>query len=189
MTSAPLATNRPQLLLTDAQFEDMARRGAFVKVGRVELRRGVITPMSPVFLGHANLHARLVEALGRAIAEAQLSLRLNFELSIRFGGGFQPTADIVLWDPGMVAEESGPLPGAAARLVVEVADASLGDDLGEKQLDYARAGLPEYWVADVKDSVILRHAEPAEEGYRTRSSAPLAGRVEALTLALAADLG
>jgi len=114
--NAPAPTIRPPLRVTDAQYEDMARRGAFATVGRVELRRGVITPMSPAYMPPAGA----------------------------------PTADIVVFSPAAIGDESGPLPGNAARLIVEVAAASLADDLGEKLVDYARFGLAEYWVADVR---------------------------------------
>lgn len=171
------------LILTDDQFEDMARRGAFVKVGRVELRRGMLAAMSPVYMPHAGAVSELTQALLRAVGAAGLNLKVWNELSIRFGGGFQPTADIVVFDPAAVQDESGPLPGAAARLVVEVADASLADDLGPKLEDYAAAGLAEYWVADVQGGVLLRHAEPqAVGGYRVRAPAAMSGEVGALTL-------
>ena len=38
---------RPNLILTDAQCENMARCGAFAKVGRVELRGEMLTPRRP----------------------------------------------------------------------------------------------------------------------------------------------
>ena len=33
--------------------------------------------------------------------------------------------------------------------MIEVADSSLADDLGAKLEQYARAGIPRYWVVDV----------------------------------------
>lgn len=187
--SAALFSGLPAVIVSDAEFEEMARCGALVRAGRVELRRGMITPMSPVYMPHANLMNRLSRALQLGEAQAGFEFQVWSELSIGFGGGFQPTADIVVFDPRLITDDSGPLPGAAAALVVEVVDASLSDDLGEKLLEYARAGLAEYWVADVKNAILLRHAEPGERGYRVRAPAALKGRVESLTLKLAADLG
>ena len=177
---------RPPLVLTDDQFEDMARKGAFTKVGRVELRGGVIVAMSPVHLSHSRVTRELLFALTRAMASSSLPFEINAEITIRFGGGFQPTVDLVVWqpDPALV---DGPIPGAAARLVIEVADASLADDLGGKLLDYAQTGLAEYWVADVKARMIVQNADPGPEGYATRRLHPFGETLAALTLPLAVD--
>ena len=179
---------RTPLILTDAQFEDMTRRGAFTKVGRVELRGGVITPMSPVHLSHSNIQLALIFAVQAAIAASGLKLRMNQEISIAFGAGFQPTADIVVWDPALApADLDGPIPGVAVRLVVEVADASLGDDMGQKLADYADAGLAEYWVADVRGRVLFRHEQPVTGGYKVRSPVLFGQPAPALTLSLTVD--
>ena len=179
---------RPPLILTDAQFEDMARKGAFSGVGRVELRGGMLTPMSPVHLSHSNVQLALILAVGKAIEQAGLKLRLNPEISVAFGRGFQPTADIVVWDPALAGGDfDGPIPGGAVKLVIEVADASLGDDLGAKLGDYAEAGLTEYWVADVRGRLILRHQRPAGREYKVRSPLRFGEAAPALTLPLSLD--
>jgi Uma2 family endonuclease len=182
------APARPPLILTDAQYEDMARRGAFAKVGRVELRGGVLTPMSPVHLSHSNAVLALILALNDAIGRAGAKVRLNPEISVAFGGGFQPTADIVVWDPAAAPPDlDGPIPGRAAKLVIEVADASLGDDLGEKLGDYAAAGLPEYWVVDIRGRLILRHERPSGREYKVRAPVHFGEPAAALTLALTVE--
>ncbi len=179
---------RPPLILTDAQFEDMTRRGAFVKVGRVELRGGVLTPMSPVHLSHSNSQLALIMAVQSALKSSGLAFRMNPEISIAFGGGFQPTADIVVWDPALApADVDGPIPGGAVKLVIEVADASLGDDLGDKLADYANAGLPEYWVADVRGRLILRHEQPVAGAYKVRAPLLFGQPAPALTLPMTLD--
>lgn len=125
-----------------------------------------------------------------ALAQSNLTLRVNGEVSIRFGGGFQPTADLVVWDPaGVAAGYDGPIPGQTVRLVIEVAVASLADDLGQKLLDYAQAGLAEYWVADVAARVIHRCVEPYGEGYRRRDVIRFGEPLSALTLPLSIPTG
>ncbi len=179
---------RTPVKLTDAQYEDMARRGAFVSVGRVELRGGIVVSMSPVHLTHSSCMMALLRALDRALLASGLALEVNPEVSIQFGAGFQPTADIVVWDKASQFNgPDGPLPGGAVKLVIEVADASLSDDLGQKQIDYAQAGLTEYWVADVRARVIHQAAEPTPEGYRRRNVVRFGEPSPALTLPLALD--
>ncbi|NIP90467.1 MAG: Uma2 family endonuclease, partial [Gammaproteobacteria bacterium] len=57
------------------------------------------------------------------------------------------------------------LPGEAVKLAVEVADTTQRDDLGAKRRDYAKAGLPEYWVVDLKKRTLHRFSGPREGDY------------------------
>jgi Uma2 family endonuclease len=52
-------------------------------------------------------------------------------------------------------------------VVIEVADSSLEFDLVTKALLYARAGVREYWVADVAGRRLHIHRQPSDEGYRS----------------------
>ena len=174
-------------ILTDDQFEDMTRKGAFARVGRVELRGGVITPMSPVYLRHSTVLTLLIVSAHRAIQESGAGLCVNGEISIRCGGGFQPTADVVIWAPAAVPAFDGPIPKEAVRLVIEVADASLADDLGQKLVDYAEAGLAEYWVADVQARLIHRCREPQAGGYRVREAIRFGEPCAAATIPFSLD--
>lgn len=75
--------------------------------------------------------------------------------------------------------ELGRNPGPAdIALLVEVAGASLGQDLSAKAGLYARAGIPEYWVLDVNYRRMYVHRDPAAGSYRTRFEAGAAGQVE-----------
>jgi Uma2 family endonuclease len=51
-------------------------------------------------------------------------------------------------------------------LVVEVADTSLRQDRGPKKRVYARAGIPIYWIVDLKAEVIEVHVTPTSAGKR-----------------------
>lgn len=161
----------------------MSRTGAFAKVGRVELRDGVIVRMSPIHVPHARARMHITQALLESVRRTMPELEVTDEVTIRFGGGFQPTADIVIWAPeGDVAALDGPVPGVTVKLVVEVSDATIGDDLGDKLAAYARAGVPEYWVVDVKARVIFQHAAPGPEGYGERKTLRFGEQAASLTL-------
>ena len=179
------ASLRTPLVLTDAQYEAMARRGAFVGLGRVELRGGVVVAMSPVHLKHSSGVTALLVAAHQALSAT--ALKANVEVTIRFGGGFSPTADIVVWDPASVPAFDGPIPAEAVKLVIEVADASLPDDLGQKLLDYAQAGLPEYWVADVTARVLHICTGPNPQGYERRRVVRFGEAADAETFPLTID--
>ncbi|MGH6978632.1 MAG: Uma2 family endonuclease [Brevundimonas sp.] len=162
---------------TSAEFHKMVRRGAFNDM-RVELRRGMIVKMSPKHLPHVQVQADLVMAFGLAIKAARLDWKVGVDATVSFGSGFDPDGDIVLYDLTLVADKTGPITPSGVKLVVEVADTSLDDDMGEKRDDYARFGLAEYWVADVNAKLVHMHAEPRNGAFakidRKTLSEPLA---------------
>jgi Uma2 family endonuclease len=165
---------------TSAEFYKMAARGAFAGF-RVELRRGMIVKMSPKYYPHGMLHDQLTMALKNAIQSAGLTWQVFSEITVSFGGGFEPMPDIVVFDPDLVADKSGPIPPAAVKLVVEVSDSTLSDDMGEKREDYAQAGIAEYWVADVNAKRIIRHAETKGGAFGLEKPIALSEPVAMLT--------
>lgn len=160
--------HRAPSTFTNAEFERLVRSGGFGRA-RVELRRGLIVKMNAQHVAYARAKTDLADAIKAGLHAAKLHWRVDQEVSVAFDGGFSPLPDIVVWDPAAApADLDGPVPANAVRLVVEVADSSLSDDLGEKLEDYAKGGLPEYWVADVKGRQILQHAGPADGTYARR---------------------
>lgn len=65
---------------------------------------------------------------------------------------------------------------STAFLIVEVADSSRAKDLGPKARLYATAGIPEYWLVDLVDDVVLVHLRP-EGGRYASVEAHRAGEV------------
>jgi Uma2 family endonuclease len=53
-------------------------------------------------------------------------------------------------------------------LVVEVADSSLDYDRTTKVRTYARAGIPVYWIVNIRDKRIEVYESPDTEGARYR---------------------
>ena len=50
-------------------------------------------------------------------------------------------------------------------LLMEVSDSTLAYDRDVKALDYAAAGIPEYWIWDVQHRALLIHRDPHADGY------------------------
>lgn len=181
--------NAPTLSLarfTTAEFEQMARTGVFGS-RRVELRRGLMLEMNAQHMAHGRVKQRLGRAVHAALEASGSRLVLWTETSVDFGGDFEPMPDMIVWDESGVTDWTGPIPAAKVALVVEVSDSTLSDDLGEKLADYAAAGLAEYWVADVKNGRIFRHAEPSGAGYARREVAAFGEPLTALTFPLTVD--
>jgi Uma2 family endonuclease len=55
-------------------------------------------------------------------------------------------------------------------LLIEVSDSTLAYDCGEKAGLYARAGVKDYWVADVRHQTVEVFRKPSAKGYRQRQS-------------------
>ena len=117
-----------------------------------------------------NAHSIALEDLRDVLRAAWSHQRFVRTQAIhRFSDDYAPMPDLALL-------EHRPVPGALIDelpvLVIEVADETLSYDLGVKRLAYARAGVPEYWVADLKRRRILvfrgpdRAAVEAERAYR-----------------------
>lgn len=77
----------------------------------------------------------------------------------------EPEPDIaVTIQPATTYMDRHPTP-ADLLLVVEVSDTTLHFDLTTKALLYARAGVSEYWAADIAGRQIRCHRGPASTGY------------------------
>jgi Uma2 family endonuclease len=174
------ALAKPYQPFTSAEFHKMARRGAFDDI-RVELRRGMLVKMSPKHIPHALVQEDLIFALKLAIKAADLPWRVATQTSAALGEGFNPMPDIVVFDLSLVPDPQGPIAAGAVKLIVEVADSSLEDDMGEKRDDYALAGLAEYWVADVDDKVVHMHAAPVNGAFTKVTQAKLGEALAMLT--------
>jgi Uma2 family endonuclease len=167
---------------TNAEFERIARTGGFGRA-RVELRGGMIVEMSPQHVPHASAKRLLSKAIEAGLERAGLPWIVDQEVSVAFMEGFEPMPDIVVWNPADApANLDGPIPGTAVKLVVEVSDTSLADDLGDKLAEYARAGLAEYWVADIKGKFLLRHDGPSANGYARREPLRFGESAQSLTV-------
>lgn len=159
---------------TNAEFDRLVRSGGLGDV-RVELRRGMILKMSPQHLRHGRVKRLLAEALKVTLA-ANLPWLVEQEVTVDFGTDFAPLPDIAVWDPtSLPAEpEDGAIPASAVRLVVEVSDHTVKDDLGDKREEYAKCGLAEYWVADANARVLHQFSGA---GFATQKATPFGERI------------
>ena len=52
-------------------------------------------------------------------------------------------------------------------LVIEISDSTLRHDRNRKMPLYAKAGVPEVWIENLQNDVILVYRDPGPETYRT----------------------
>lgn len=147
------------------EYYRMAEAGILHEDDRVELIEGEIVEMTPIGPRHANC----VDRLTRLIVEfAGRRYVVRVQGPIRLDDGSEPQPDLTLLRrpaEGSYASDH-PTPQDVL-LVVEVADASLEYDREVKLPLYARAGIPEAWLMDLRNGVVEVHSEATPEGYRT----------------------
>ena len=102
------------------------------------------------------------------------------EGSVHLGEGEIPMPNLIVWEP---LRTRGPVPGERVRLVAEVSDTTLADDLGHKRPLYAAASIPEYWVADLPARVIHQYWTAADGAYARSAVVPFGETIRSATLA------
>lgn len=151
-------------LFTVREFEQMVESG--ILNGRYELAEGEIIEMPADGNAHAVAAMDLFEALRPGWPHPKF---IRVQSTQRITEHWAPAPDLVLLEHRPVR---GALIDELPALVIEVSDETLRYDLGFKRLAYARAGVPEYWIADLKRRRLLvfrgpdRAAVEAEHAYR-----------------------
>jgi Uma2 family endonuclease len=134
--------------ITRADYDRMVDAGLFHEE-RVELWRGVIVEMSP----QKSPHAAAVESLNPILVMALVAskrAKVRIQLPFALSDDSEPEPDVAV----VPFEDHRRAHPHRAFFIIEVADASLEDDRGWKAGEYASAGVPEYWVVNVRHDVI-----------------------------------
>jgi Uma2 family endonuclease len=154
----------PRLFTVDEYYK-MAEVGILRPDERVQLIEGTIVQMPP---GGPD-HFSAVDWIGDLFHN-----RLGSRVRIRVQGPID-LAERAHPEPDLALLRRPAARGRAYRLshptvadiflAVEVADSTLHFDLGEKAQMYARHGLPELWVIDLRGDRLVVHREPTPDGY------------------------
>jgi Uma2 family endonuclease len=140
--------------------------GVFHPDERLELIEGeVIEKVSPIGTPHSTAIRRGSYALEEAFGTGYM---ISEQQPIHMQGGSEPEPDIYV-AVGSVDdyEDHHPEPPDVP-LIVEVADTSIRYDRGRKAMVYARAGIPEYWIINLKIRRVEVHRNPSpDDGYRS----------------------
>jgi Uma2 family endonuclease len=174
--STNAAEGLPRRAFTVAELEQMVAAGILDEDERIELIGGEVVPMSP----KGNRHELLKAALNAYwVPLMPPDARLVTETTFRFTTDTYLEPDFVFYPK---ASGLAQLSAATAKLVVEVADSSLGYDLGRKAGLYAGFGIVELWVIDAVKLRTRIHREPTNSGYRDVTDATPGKRLEPMLL-------
>ena len=172
MTTTPLPDDGfaeqglTEFLLTVDDLEVMVEAGVFARddAQRVELVEGRLVRMSPESLPHIVAASRLNRAVDQAIA--RLTLEAQFEV---LNGGTVRMSDTSAFEPdGAVIRRDAAgffMRADQVVLIIESSLATLRRDLGSKSRAYAAAGIPEYWVIDIKAARLRVFRAPVDGAW------------------------
>ena len=152
---------------TVAEYERMGQIGIFSEDERVELVCGEVIEMPPI----GERHAACVDFLTQFITlRLRRSAIVRVQSSVRLDEYSQPQPYITILkhrDDFYRHRRPGP---EDILLIIEVSDTTLEYEMKVKVPLYARAGIPETWLVNLRGGRVKAHADPAEGSYQTITS-------------------
>ena len=165
-----------------AEYERLVDLGAF-RGEPLELIGGQLVAAEPQGPYHASAITRIDYAL-RAIVPTGWIVRLQAPVSLDEESEPEPDLVVVPGSPGDYRDAHPARPA----LAVEVAESSLDFDRARKGSLYARAAIPDYWIANLVEGVVEVYRDPEADaaaafGWRYRSVTRLAPPADVWPLA------
>jgi len=163
------------------EYFGLVDTGALHPDDRVELLEGVIVAVAPQNPPHASAVGLLHEVIG-AVVGSRAVVRVQAPLILGRQSAPEPDVAVV---PGKRSDYCRVHPRTAV-LVIEVADRSLPQDRLTKTRTYAAAGIPEYWIVNLRDDCVEVYRDPDVNAaaYRSRR---VALRSETISLVVFPD--
>jgi Uma2 family endonuclease len=151
----------PRKRFTRDEVDQMTALGLFADQ-RLELIEGDLINKMGQHPPHTAGLQYLLELLAEIFGLRRVRSQLPMEVALEDRRYNFPEPDLAV-----IAEMTFPIgerhpAGGDTLVVVEVADSTLRGDLTIKRDLYARAGVPEYWVLNVKDRKLVVHREPRD---------------------------
>jgi Uma2 family endonuclease len=146
------------------EYHEMVRAGIIAEDARVELLDGEVIDMPPIGPVHAGGVKRTSELFHDRFRDVAMVAAQD---PIALGEYGEPQPDVALLRRRDDFYTSGHPAPSDIFLLVEVADSSLEHDRVRKALQYAQAGILDYWVEDLVEHTLVVHRDPTPEGYRT----------------------
>lgn len=164
---------------TAEQYFGLVEQGVLREDDRVELLDGVIVAMSPSGPRHASAISRTLRAFFTAVGDRAC---VRPQAPLVAGALSVPEPDVAIL-AGTVEDYDHTHP-TSALLVVEASDSSLPQDRLTKSRIYAAAGIPEYWIVNLREGCleVFRNPDPSARSYVERRVAHRGDVVELVAL-------
>jgi len=129
---------------------------------RLELIEGDIIDMAPIGSVHAGTVKRLAKLFMNTVGNSSI---VSVQDPVRLDAYSEPQPDIALLRPREDYYRDAHPQSGDVLLIVEVAETSLAYDQGTKVPLYARHGIPEVWVLDVRSNQLHIYRQPEQDSY------------------------
>jgi Uma2 family endonuclease len=151
-------------LFTVDEYYRMAEAGILTREDRVELIDGEIIEMSPI----GGRHLGCVNAANSAFNNAfHGKVVVSVQNPLQLSNYTEPEPDLVLLKFRKDSYRGKKPEAADALLVVEVADTTFAYDSRVKLPRYAAAGVPEVWIENLVDDLLMVYRNPEGKSYKT----------------------
>lgn len=167
----PWVPHRP---LTVAEYHRMGEVGILTEDDRVELIEGELIATSPIGSDHAGTANTLTRALVISVGDRGVVAVRN---PVQLDDLTEPQPDFAVLKPKSDDYRSGNPRPADVLLVIEIADSSLAYDRTIKRALYARHGIPEFWIINLRGREVEVCRNPVGDVYASASVAR-AGELE-----------
>jgi Uma2 family endonuclease len=152
--------------ITVDEYDRMIEDGTIGEDDQVELWDGAVVPKMPKNPRHRVGTRKTTKALERLVPPGW---HVTKEEAIVIRPRSKPEPDVAVVRSELEFDSSRDATAADCCLVVEVSDSSVDDDRGKKQEGYARAGIPVYWIVNLRDDQIEVYTDPDQAAGAYRS--------------------
>ncbi len=159
MNAITLLQDMPRHRLTLDDVRAMMDIGVLERGGKYELIDGMVFDVPSENPPHRDYKNEIVIHLARTLPDDWF---LMADTTLDLSPNDAPSPDVYVFPAAIATADLQP---GDVCLVIEIADTSLGDDLGPKAALYARYGVQEYWVVDIARRVTFVHREQDSEGW------------------------
>ncbi len=152
----------PKRIFDTDEYHRMAEAGILKQDEHVELINGEIIDMAPIGTYHASCVDRLNRLFSKRLPETVI-IRVQNPVHIEKYSEPQPDIAILKMQPDFYADRH-PCPDDVL-LIAEVADTSLEYEHKVKLPLYAKAGIAEVWIVNLKEECVEVHSKQSGERY------------------------
>ena len=150
-------------LLTVREYHRMIEAGIFGSDERVELVLGQLISLGAKGSPHSAAVTRGLDLLADQFSRQQTQIRVQEPVTLEEHS--EPEPDLALVRPDPTYYEARHPQASDVFLIIEVSDSTLSYDREVKSRAYARAGILDYWVLDLKNRQLHVYRDPMLEGY------------------------
>lgn len=143
--------------------QHMVQIGVIKEDERFELLDGYLVPKMPMSKAHRAAILRLAANLPPRLPAGWMLMQ-QCPVSL---GSFNPEPDSAIIRGPLAIYDSRDIVATDFGVAIEVCDSSLEFDRQGKGRNYARSGVPVYWIVNVADKQIEVYTDPTADGYRT----------------------